>query len=134
MGNKSYADIMGIGDICVETNTGYTLKLKDVRHIPDMRLNLISVSVLDKECYESHLGNSKWKLYKGMLVLARGKICCTLYKTQVKLCKDVVNVAQDDSTPDLWHRRLAHMSEKGLQILAKKSLIPFCQRYAIKFL
>uniref|UniRef100_A0A2N9HLM6 Integrase catalytic domain-containing protein n=1 Tax=Fagus sylvatica TaxID=28930 RepID=A0A2N9HLM6_FAGSY len=94
MGNKSYADIVGIGDICVETNTGYTLKLKDVRHIPDMRFNLISVSVLDK-------------------------------KTQVKLCRDVVNAAQDDSTPDLWHRRLAHMSEKGLQILAKKSLIPF---------
>uniref|UniRef100_A0A2N9HLW0 Integrase catalytic domain-containing protein n=1 Tax=Fagus sylvatica TaxID=28930 RepID=A0A2N9HLW0_FAGSY len=127
MGNKSYADIVRISDICVETNTGYTLKLKDVRHIPDMRLNLISVSVLDKEGYESHLGNGKWKLFKGSLVFARGKICCTLYKTQVKLCRDVVNAAQDDSTPDLWHRRLAHMSEKGLQILAKKSLIPFAK-------
>jgi transposase InsO family protein len=118
---------VGICDIYVETNTGYTLKLKDVRHIPDMRLNLIFVSVLDKEGYESHLGNGKWKLYRGMLVLARGKICCTLYKTQVKLCRDVVNVAQDDSTPNLWHRRLAHMSEKGLQILTKKSLIPFAK-------
>uniref|UniRef100_A0A2N9HS85 Integrase catalytic domain-containing protein n=1 Tax=Fagus sylvatica TaxID=28930 RepID=A0A2N9HS85_FAGSY len=127
MGNKSYADIVGIGDICVETNTGYTLKLKDVRHIPDMHLNLISISVLDKEGYESHLGNGKWKLFKGSLVFARGKICCTLYKTQVKLCRDVVNATQDDSTPDLWHRRLAHMSEKGLQILAKKSLIPFAK-------
>ena len=29
MGNKSYADIVGICDICVETNIGYTLKLKD---------------------------------------------------------------------------------------------------------
>uniref|UniRef100_A0A2N9FPX7 Integrase catalytic domain-containing protein n=1 Tax=Fagus sylvatica TaxID=28930 RepID=A0A2N9FPX7_FAGSY len=90
MGNKSYADIVGIDDICVETNTGYTLKLKDVRHILDMHLNLILISVLDKECYESHLGNGKWKLFKGSLVFARGKICCTLYKTQVKLCRDVV--------------------------------------------
>jgi hypothetical protein len=104
MGNKSYADIVGIGDICVEANTRYTLKLKDVRHILDMRLNLIFVNVLDKEGYESHLGNGKWKLFKGSLVFARRKICCTLYKTQVKLCRDVVNVAQDDSTPDLWHR------------------------------
>jgi hypothetical protein len=39
----------------------------------------------------------------------------------------VVNAAQDDSMPDLWHRRLAYMSEKGLQILAKKSLIPFAK-------
>ena len=78
--------------------------MKDVRHIPDMRLNLISISVLDKESYESYLGNGKWKLFKGLLVFARGKICCTLYKTQVKLYRDVVNTAQDDSTLDLWHR------------------------------
>ena len=60
-------------------------------------------------------------------MFARGKICCTLYKTQVKLCKDVFNAAQEDSSPNLWHRRLAHMSEKGLRILAKKSLIPFAK-------
>ena len=40
---------------------------------------------------------------------------------------DVVNAAQDDFTPDLWHWWLAYMSEKGLQILAKKSLIPFAK-------
>ena len=60
-------------------------------------------------------------------MFARGKICCTLYKTQVKLCKDVVSAAQVDSLPNLWHRQLAHMSEKGLQILEKKSLIPFAK-------
>ena len=60
-------------------------------------------------------------------MIARGKICCTLHKTQVKLCKDVVSAAQEDSSPNLWHRRLAHMSEKWLQILAKKSLILFAK-------
>ena len=30
MGNNSYADIVGIGDFCVETNTGNTLALKNV--------------------------------------------------------------------------------------------------------
>ena len=60
-------------------------------------------------------------------MIARGKICCTIHKTQVKLCKDVVSAAQEDSSPNLWHRRLAHMSEKWLQILAKKSLIPFAK-------
>ena len=39
MGNDSYADIVGIGDICVRANTGYTLILKDVRHVPDIHLN-----------------------------------------------------------------------------------------------
>ena len=34
--------------------------------------------------------------------------------------------------PKLWHRWLAHMSEKGLQILAKKSLIPFAKGILLK--
>ena len=48
MGNDSYADIVEIGDICVKANTGYTLILKDIRHVPNIRLNLISTHVLDK--------------------------------------------------------------------------------------
>ena len=125
MGKDSYANIVGIGDICVRANTGYILILKDVRHVPDIRLHLISTHVLDKEDFDNYFHDGKWRLSKGSLVFAKGKICCTLYKTQVKLCKDVVSAAQKDSSPNLWHRQLAHMSEKGLQILAKKSHIPF---------
>ena len=39
MGNDSYADIVGIGDICVRANTRYTLILKDVRHVLDIPLD-----------------------------------------------------------------------------------------------
>ena len=43
------------------------------------------------------------------------------------MCKDVDSATQEDSSPNLWHRQLAHISEKGLQILAKKCLIPFAK-------
>ena len=124
MGNKSTSQIMGIGDIHLQTGVGCTLILKDVRHIPDIRLNLISVSVLDKEGLEHSMKGGRWKLTKGSLVVARGKLCCTLYKTYVKVCKGQLNAVEDDASPNLWHRRLAHISEKGLQLLAKQSLIP----------
>ena len=65
-------------------------------------------------------------------MLAGGKICCTLYKTQAKVCKDVVSATQEDFAPNLWHKRLAHMSEKGLQILAKKFFIPFAKGMSLK--
>ena len=113
MGNNSYANIVGNEDICVETSIGYTLELKNVQHVLDMRLNLISTHILDKEGYGNYFGDGKWRLSKGSLVLARGKICCSLYKTQVKVCKDV-SATQEDSTPNLWHWRPAHMSENGL--------------------
>ena len=60
MDNKSYADIVGIRDFFVETNTRYTLALKNVRHVPDMRLNLISTHILDKEGYGNYFGDNKW--------------------------------------------------------------------------
>ena len=116
IGNNIYANIVGIGDICVETNTGYTLELKNMRHVLDMCLNMIFTHILNKEGYGNYVGDGKWRLFKGSLVLAGWKICYTLYKTQIKVCKDVVSATWEDSTPKLWHRQLAHMSEKGLQI------------------
>ena len=64
MGNDSYADIVRIGDIFVRANTGYTLILKDVRHVLDIRLNLISIHVLDKEGYDNYFCYGKWRLSK----------------------------------------------------------------------
>ena len=58
------------------------------------------------------------------MVIARGEVCCMLYKNQGKICKNWLNVVAA-SLLSLWHMRLGHMSEKGLQILAKKNSIPF---------
>ena len=114
MGNKSVSQITGIGYICIKTSTGCTLTLKDVRHIPDLHLNLISVHVLDKDGYNHFINSCNWKLTKGSLVVARGGLCCFLYKTQLKVFGGQLNAVDDDTFPNLWHRQLAHMSKKGL--------------------
>ena len=44
--------------------------LKDVRHIPDLLLNLISVHMLDKDGYNHFISSGNWKLTKGSLVVA----------------------------------------------------------------
>ena len=46
--------------------------LKDVRHVPDIRLNLISIDKLDDKGFINSFGESKWKFTKGFLVVARG--------------------------------------------------------------
>jgi len=55
--------------------------------------------------------------------VARGEFCCTLYKTHGKVCGGQINAIEDDASPTLWQCRLAHMSEKGLKILAKEFVI-----------
>ena len=42
MDNSSYSKIVGIGDVCIKTNVGCTLILKDVHHVPDLRMNVLS--------------------------------------------------------------------------------------------
>ena len=71
--------------------------------------------------YDSHFGSGKWKLTKGNLVRARGEKSAKLYWTKALVAKDTVNAM--DMEASLWHRRLNHISEKGLNCLAKKDVL-----------
>ena len=123
MGNEGLSKIIGIGDICLETSLGCKLLLKNVRHVPDIRLNLISTGMLDDEGYNNHFGDGKWKLTKGSLVVAKGTKASSLYFTQGKIGYGIVNSVDDDFFTELWHKRLGHMSEKALNFLAKRQLL-----------
>ena len=47
MGNSSYSKIVGISDMCIETNVGSTMMLKDMRHVLDLRMNVFSTLTMD---------------------------------------------------------------------------------------
>ena len=53
MGNSAVSKIIGIGDIWLETNLGYNLLFINVRHVPNMLLNLISTGKVDDERFIS---------------------------------------------------------------------------------
>ncbi|CAA7059133.1 unnamed protein product [Microthlaspi erraticum] len=122
MGNDGSARVVGIGDICLETSLGTKLMLKGVKHVPDIRLNLISTGRLDDEGFYSLFGGGKWKLSRGSMVVARGDKFSSFYWMQAKVSKETVNALENDDAMELWHKRLGHMSEKGLCVLSKKSI------------
>ena len=103
---------------------GYELLLKDVRHVADLWLNLLSIGRLDDEGFESKFGGGWLKLIKGSLVAASARKSDTLYKLAAQACSDEVNAAEKDPSMELWHRRLGHMSEKGLQALSRRNALP----------
>lgn len=49
--------------------------------VPNLCLNLLSAGKLDEDGYTSSFGKKCWKLTRGLLVAAKGKKCCNLYKT-----------------------------------------------------
>lgn len=86
----------------------------DVKHVLDMSMNLISIGLLNDEGYVSSFGNGQWKLTWGYLIIARGKRCPKLYITQPKISYGIVNVLGNVDMIALWHKRLDHMTEKGI--------------------
>ena len=54
------------------------------------------------------------------MVVARGNERRGLYWTTVFACVDMVNAVESNNSSTLWYKRLSHISEKGLNVLAKK--------------
>ena len=54
--------------------------------------------------------------------MARGKKTGTLYMTSSP--RDTIAVAEASTNTNLWHRRLGHMSEKGMKMLLSRKKLP----------
>ncbi|KAF3637944.1 putative cytochrome 82A3-like [Capsicum annuum] len=110
--------IKGKGDFCIETPAGNQWTLEDVRYIPGLKKNLISVGQLDSTGFVAEFRKGSWKIMKGAMVVARGTKSGTLYTTTWYI--NMAVVVEGASGLFLWHNRLGHMSAKGMEMLAAK--------------
>lgn len=125
--------IVAIGKIRMKLQNGNILVLNGVRHVPDLKRNLVSSSMLDKEGFVTSFGENSWKVTKGYLILARGKMVGTLY-----LLTNASHICTLDSFStkldvEKWHHRLGHMSEKGMKILHSQKLLPKLKEVGLGF-
>ncbi|GKF33868.1 putative RNA-directed DNA polymerase [Tanacetum coccineum] len=96
MGNTGLSRITGIGDIFLKFDTGMELVLHNVKHVLNMRLNIISTGLLDEDGYHNSSGKGLWKVTLGSLIVARGKRESKLYMTHPKISKSIVNTVDND--------------------------------------
>ena len=107
LADGSALDVVDMGDVRILLPNGSIWLLEKVRHIPDLRRNLISIGQLDNEGYVILFVCGTWKVTKGTRVLARGKKTGTLYMTSS--LRDTIAVADASTDTSLWHRKLGHM-------------------------
>ncbi|KAH6762820.1 Protein kinase superfamily protein [Perilla frutescens var. hirtella] len=128
-------DIQGKGDICLRFENWSMLTLSDVRYVPQLKFNLLSVSKIADKMLDGSVNSLRFKFEKDSelyFIAPRKGDLYVVHAESVPL--PVVNVIQEDKTA-LWHARLGHMSNKGLSILHKNgtfgkdkvSAIPFCE-------
>ena len=122
LADSSALDVVGMGDVRILLPNRSVWLLEKVRHILDLRRNLISVGQLDDEGHAILFVGGTWKVTKGARVFAHGKKTGTLYMTSSP--RDTVAVTEASTDTSLWHRRLSHMSEKGMKMLLSRGKLP----------
>ena len=115
-------DVVGMGDVWILQPNWFVWLLEKVQHIPKLRRNLIYVGQLNNEGHAILFVCGTWKVTKGARVLARGNKTGTLYMTSSP--RDTIIVVEASTDTNLWHRKLGHMSEKGMKMLLSKGKLP----------
>ncbi|KAK3035140.1 hypothetical protein RJ639_032813 [Escallonia herrerae] len=133
VGNGYRCSIVGKGKVEIKLSNGGTLVLKDVRHIPELQKNLISVSGLDREGYFVPFGEKQWKVTKGSMVVARGERVGTLYTLSGTHNHSISLAFTENQRTTLWHHRLGHLSESGMKILHSKKALPGMKNIQLDF-
>ncbi|KAG8501094.1 hypothetical protein CXB51_003171 [Gossypium anomalum] len=123
MGNDSSSKVIGIGTIKIRIHDGKVRTLSDVRYVPDLRKNLISLSILNLKGCRINIESSGIKVSRGALILLKGKRTGSLYILEGSTVTSEIGrpsfVTESKSTR-LERRQLGHRREKCMTVSLKR--------------
>ncbi|KAL0367537.1 UNVERIFIED_CONTAM: Retrovirus-related Pol polyprotein from transposon TNT 1-94 [Sesamum radiatum] len=122
MANEKLCYVNGYGDVCLNFENGFKLTLKNVHHGPDLCHNLMSCAALEEDGLEGRWGKGIMKTMKGSLTVFKAEKQRNLYFCYAKYDLTAASVVHSKIS-DLWHKRLGHMSSKGLYLLHKQGML-----------
>jgi hypothetical protein len=79
MGNGSYAYVRGVGMVDLKFTSGKIVQLKNVQHVPSIRKNLVSVSLLLRDGFKVVLESNKVVMSKHGQFIGKGYDCGGLF-------------------------------------------------------
>ncbi|WCJ40143.1 Transposon Ty2-LR1 Gag-Pol polyprotein [Euphorbia peplus] len=126
--NDNPCKTAGIGSIQLRNHDGATRTLTDVRYVPSLTKNLISVEVLGRKGFTIVIKEDSMKVVSGALVVMKGvqKSNNLYYYEGSTVIGAAATVSSDDKELEatiLWHMRLGHAGEKSLKALASQGLL-----------
>ena len=115
----------GIGIVLIKMFDGMVRELKEVRYVPQLVRNLISVGAFEALGLEVSVRDGVLKMTRGSMVVLKGIRRNDIYylKSSTVTGKVVTSINSNDDCIRLWHVKLGHTGEKSLQALAKYDLL-----------
>ncbi|KAL0431144.1 UNVERIFIED_CONTAM: Retrovirus-related Pol polyprotein from transposon TNT 1-94 [Sesamum radiatum] len=119
MGNSSTAAVHGIGSVDLKFPSGRVLSLKRVHHVPTVRRNIISGSVIVREGYELAFKFNKVVIQQFGIFVGKGYLDDGLFKVRVENNKNDMSdsIVLNVESSTLWHSRLETQTGKKLKRL-----------------
>ncbi|GJV13853.1 zinc finger, CCHC-type containing protein [Tanacetum coccineum] len=126
MGNESTTLVHRRGCVDLRFSSGKIVSLLNVLHVPNIRKNLVSSSVLNNYGYKQVIESNKFVLSKHGVFIGFGYLSNHMFR--LNIVNDNIGSAfmstskLNDSI--LWHARLGHVHFKRMQDMSKDGLIP----------
>ena len=130
MGSDTSVRAFGQGKIFINllvNDEKKSCQLQNVSYVPDLRYNLISVSVMEEAGMRVVFENGRCEMSKGGKLIAEGYRHKGLYRltTPHTLSAKIPASALITKTDDLrlWHARLAHVNVDGIKQMVSKKVV-----------
>ncbi|KAH9656609.1 hypothetical protein KPL70_022746 [Citrus sinensis] len=105
MGNDQPCRTMGIGTIRLKIFDGMVRELKEVRFVPVLKKNLISVGALEAKGYKVAIEDGIMKFTHGVMVILQGVRCHNLYYLKGGTTDEANVIEAYSDTTKLWQAR-----------------------------
>jgi hypothetical protein len=122
LGDDAPCKIFGMRKVKIKQRNGNQWLLKEVRHVPYLRKNLISTRMLATERCIFIFTDKTWKVTKGSLVIEKGEKVGTLYLCSSNIDSSI-SLYSIGVVSTLWNHRLGHMSKKGDADTSQKKFV-----------
>ena len=125
LGNNRPYKVQGTGSVRIKIHNDVEKLLTNVRFILELKRNLIALGIFDELGYVIKVEVGTIKVLKGSLMVMKGIKKSGIYSLLGSTVFGFVSLVIGSSLNNtmLWHKRLGHMSERGLTELAKQGLL-----------
>lgn len=125
LGNNEACVVQGVDSVRIKAHDGQEKILTEVRYVPQLRRNLISLGELDRSGFSYKSEKGSLKVYKGSLLKLKGVLKNGLYILDGTTIVGETTVVSDAAVKntEVWHKSLGHVSEGGLNALFRQGLL-----------
>lgn len=122
LGNNQICNVKGVGSVKFRMADGLVKLLSDVRYIPEIKRNHVSLGLLETKGFYFTSKNGKMEVRKGDKVFMTAERKNSLYYLLGEVMTGEVNSVSTESLK-LWHMPLGHPAEGSVKELVRKGLI-----------